>query len=151
MKKNKAIWNYLDMITQTTIFSGIILIFYLIAEKLEKFIYRYTIYPIIASILIFLLGVIIGKGIEKTKKNKPIGYFSKKMAKRNKKKNTFIFSDEAGTYTSNKEIIEEIKSGEIVHVKQFQNNEFEQDRFDDVYKIDIGDIVDNNMNESNEE
>lgn len=145
MKKNKAIWNYLDMSTQVTTIFFVIIILNLIAEKLERFIFRYTIFPLIASILIFIAGILIGRGVERTKKNKPIGYFSKKMAKKNKKNNSFIFSDEAGTYTPNKEIIEEIKSGEIVHVKQFQNNEFECESFDDIYKINIDDIVDDSM------
>ena len=142
MKKSKIIWNYLDMIIQVLSVFLIIMVLYYIAESLEKYIYRYTIFPFVAFILIFTLGVILGRDIERTKKNKPIGIISKKMSSLKKRKNVFIFSDDGETYTPNKEIIEDIKSGEIIHVKQFQDNEFETEEFEDVYKIKIEDLID---------
>ena len=145
MKKNKAIWNYIDMIIQTSVIFGIIVIVYVIAENLERYIYRYTIFPFVAFVLIFTLGILLGRGIERTKRNKPIGFLSKKMATLRKKKNVFIFSDNGETYTPNKEIIEDIRSGEIVHIKKIEENEFETEEFSDIYKIDIGDIVDIEM------
>ena len=151
MKKSRSIWNYLDMIIQTTLIIMLIIVAYIIAENLERYIYRYTIFPFVSFILIFILGVLFGRGIERTKRNKPIGLISKKMAKLRKKKNIFIFSDEGETYTPHKEIIEDIKSGEIVHVKQFQNNDFELDEFEDIYKIQIDDIVDVEMDNKEED
>ena len=68
-----------------------------------------------------------------------------------KKKNVFIFSDNGETYTPNKEIIEDIKSGERVHVKQFVNKEFDTDEFKDVYKIEFDDLIDKEMKDKNEE
>ena len=57
----------------------------------------------------------------------------------------FIFANEGVVYTPNKEIVEEIKSGEIVHVKQLNDNPFDNDEFDEIYKIQIDDLVDNEM------
>lgn len=145
MKKSKAIWNYLDMISQTIFIFIIIFIAYEIAENLERYIYRYTIFPFVAFVLIFSLGIILGRGIERTKKNKPVGLISKKMSELKKKKNVFIFLDDGETYTPHKEIIEDIKSGEIVHIKQFQSNEFEYDEFKDIYKIELDDLIDVKM------
>ena len=150
MKKSKIIWNYLDMIIQVLSVFLIIIVLYYIAESLEKYIYRYTIFPFVAFILIFTLGVILGRDIERTKKNKPIGIISKKMSSLKKRKNVFIFSDDGETYTPNKEIIEDIKSGEIIHVKQFQDNEFETEEFEDVYKIKIEDLIDTKMDKKND-
>ena len=133
------------MLLTTILIFGIIFIVYLIAEHLEKYIYRYTLFPFIAVILIFSLGLFLGRAIERTKKNKPIGLFSNKMAEIRKKKNVFIFSDSGIPYTPRKEIIEEIKSGEIVHVKQIHHSEFETEEFNDVYNIHIDDIVDSEM------
>lgn len=150
MKKSKIIWNYLDMIVQTIFVFTLIVIAYEVAENLERYIYRYTIFPFVAFILIFTLGIVLGRGIERTKKNKPIGFISKKMASLKKRKNVFIFSDEGETYTPHKEIIEDIKSGEIVHIKQFEENEFETEEFKDIYKIDIEDLIDLNMEENDD-
>ena len=150
MKKSKIIWNYLDMIIQVLSVFLIIIVLYYIAESLEKYIYRYTIFPFVAFILIFTLGVILGRDIERTKKNKPIGIISKKMSSLKKRKNVFIFSDDGEPYTPNKEIIEDIKSGEIIHVKQFQDNEFETEEFEDVYKIKIEDLIDTKMDKKND-
>jgi len=150
MKKNRMIWNYLDMFINLIIIFVFISIIYIVAENLEKYIYRYTIFPFVAFVAIFALGMILGRGIERTMNNKPIGYFSKKMANERKKKNIFIFSNDGTTYTPHKEIIEDIKSGEIVHVKQFAENEFNIEEFDDIYTIHIDDIVDDEMKEKEE-
>ena len=37
-----------------------------------------------------------------------------------------------------------------MHVKQFVENEFEVDEFDDIYKISMDDIVDTSMDEKEE-
>jgi hypothetical protein len=94
--------------------------------------------------------MLFGRGIERTKHHKPIGYFSKKMASERKKQNIFIFSNDGTSYTPHKEIIEDIKSGEIVHVKQFVENEFNMEEFDDIYTIHIDDIVDVEMEDKKE-
>lgn len=151
MKRSKAIWNYIDMLLATTIILGIILVVYLITESLEKYVYRYALFPFVAIILIFSLGLFLGRALERTKKNKPIGLISNKMAQIRKKKNVFIFSDNGVPYTPRKEIIEDIKSGEIVHVKQFHHSEFETEEFSDVYNIHIDDIIDDKMNENSED
>ena len=151
MKKAKRFWNYLDMTTEVIIFLCIIVVAYYICENLERYIYRYTIFPLIAFICIFTLGIIVGKSLERTSKAKPVGFFSKKMAKARKKKNAFIFRDDEETYTPNKEIIEEIKSGNISHIKQYQNEQrYDEDDFKDIYKVDIDNILDNKMNENEE-
>jgi co-chaperonin GroES (HSP10) len=151
MKKSKSIWNYIDMLTQTLFIFILIYIAYETAENLERYIYRYTTFPFIACVLIFTLGMILGRAIERTKKNKPVGLISKKMAALKKKKNVFIFSDDGETYTSHKEIIEDIKSGEIVHVKQFQNNEFEYDEYTDIYRVELDDLIDVKMDHKDDE
>lgn len=150
MKKDRMFWNYVDMIIHIIIIFTIIFIFYIITENLEKYIYRYTIFPFFASLLIFLLGIILGRGIERTRNNKPIGMFSKKAALARKKKNIFIFANDGATYTPHKEIIDDLKSGEIVHIKQFQENDFAMDEFDDIYKIEIDDIIDTKMKNDEE-
>lgn len=149
MKKSKSIWNYIDMIIQISAILLTIVIVYTISESLERYIYRYTIFPFIAFVLIFILGILVGRGVERTKKNKPIGILSKKMAKSRKRQNMFIFSEDGETYVPHKEIIEDIKSGEIVHVKQFQTDDFEE--FCDIYKIHIEHIVDDKMDDKDEE
>lgn len=145
MKRSRAIWNYLDMLFTTGFVFLIITVVYFVAENLERYFYRYTIFPFVALILIFFLGLYLGRGIERTRKNKPIGIISRKMARERKKKNMFIFANEGVVYTPNKEIVEEIKSGEIVHVKQLNDNPFDNDEFDEIYKIQIDDLVDNEM------
>lgn len=150
MKKSKSIWNYLDMLSQILLISIIIIGFYYIAESLERYIYRYTIFPFIALILIFVLGALVGRGVERTKHNKPIGIISKKMQRARKRKNMFIFSDDGETYVPHKEIIEEIKSGEIVHVKQFQDSNIDIEEFNEIYKIQMDNIVDDKMDEVKE-
>ena len=145
MKKSNTIWNYLDMFLQTLFVFLLIFMAYEIAENLERYIYRYTIFPFVAFVLIFSLGIVLGRGVERTKRHKPVGLISKKMSELRKKKNVFIFSDDGETYTPHKEIIEDIKSGEIVHIKQFQNNEFEYDEFTDIYKIELDDLIDIKM------
>ena len=151
MKKNKLIWNYLDMFITIFIMLAIILICYFVAENLEKYIYRYTIFPFIAMVLIFTLGVFLGRSIERTRKNKPIGLISKKMSELRKRKNVFIFSDNGQTYIPRKEIIEDIKSGEIVHIKQFNQNDFEIEEFEDMYNINMEELVDSEMRKQNED
>ena len=151
MKKSRAIWNYMDMLIQILVIIGIIFVAYIVAENLERYIYRYAMFPFIAFVLIFTLGILLGRGLELTKKNKPIGIISRKMAKVRKKKNYFIFSENGQTYTPHKEIIEDIKSGEIIHVKQFQENDFVIEEFKDVYAIEINDIVDIKMDSNNDE
>ena len=59
MKKSKIIWNYLDMVVQILSVFAIIVILYEIAENLERYIYRYTLFPFVAFILIFTLGIIL--------------------------------------------------------------------------------------------
>ena len=151
MKKNRIIWNYIDIVVHTIIIFAIIIVAYHITENLERYIYRYTVFPFIAFTMIFLLGIILGSSFEKTKKRKPVGIISKKMSKLRKKKNLFIFSDNGQTYTPNKEIVEEIKSGEIVHIKKFEENDFEIDQFEDIYKINMDNIVDMNFNKNKDE
>lgn len=150
MKKNKLIWNYMDMFITTFIILAIILVAYFVAENLERYIYRYTIFPFIAVILIFTLGIFLGRSLERTRKNKPVGLISKKMSEIRKKKNIFIFSDNGQTYIPRKEIIEDIKSGEIVHIKQFNQNEFEIEEFEDMYSINMEELVDRQMKKQNE-
>ena len=150
MKKERVFWNYIDLIMQAAIVLLSIVGFYMLAENLEKYIYRYTIFPFIAVVLIFLWGISLGKGIERTRHKKPVGLISKKMYKARKQKNLFIFSTDGETYAPHKEVIEEIKSGEIVHVKQFVENDFEIDEFDDIYTISIDDIVDMKMKDDEE-
>ena len=150
MKKAKRFWNYLDMSTQAIIFLGIIVVTYYICEELERYFYRYTVFPLVAFVCIFTLGIIFGKSLERTSKVKPIGFFSKQMDKVRKRKNSYIFRDDEETYTPNKEIIEEIKSGNISHVKQYKEEQFDQDDFKDVYKVDIDNILDDKMNEDEE-
>lgn len=150
MKKSKSIWNYIDLISQIILIGIIIIGVYYITESMERYFYRYTVFPFIAVILIFLLGILVGRGAEKTKHNKPIGLISKKMYQIRKKQNIFVFSDEGETYVSDKEIVEEIRSGEIVHIKQFQNSSVSKDDFDEIYKIRIDDVVDKKMEEISE-
>ena len=150
MKKERAFWNYIDLIIQAVFVLLIIVGVYIVAENLEKYVYRYTIFPFVAVILIFLWGISLGKGIERTRHMKPVGLISKKMYKSRKRKNLFIFSNDGETYTPHKEVIEEIKSGEIVHVKQFVENDFPIDEFDDIYTISMDDIVDMNMEDDKE-
>lgn len=145
MKKDKVFWNYVDLFIQALIILVLIVIAYIITLNLEKYFYRYTIFPFVACVLVFAWGFKLGKGIERTRHKKPIGFFSKKMFKARKQKNLFIFSDDGETYAPHKEVIEEIKSGEIVHVKQFVENDFEIDNFDDIYTISMDDLVDDNM------
>lgn len=147
MKKAKIIWNYIDMFFTITIIMGIIFGAYLITEGLEKYIYRYTIFPVIAVILIFVLGLWLGRAVERTKKSKPIGFISNKMAEERKKKNVFIFSDNGLPYIPRKEIIEDIKSGEIVHIKQIHHSEFETEEFHEIYNIHMDAIIDDQMND----
>lgn len=145
MKKDKAFWNYIDLFIQAFIILTFIVIAYIVTLNLETYFYRYTVFPFVACILVFLWGFKLGKGIERTRHKKPIGFVSKKMSKARKQKNLFIFSDDGETYAPHKEVIEEIKSGEIVHVKQFVENDFEIDNFDDIYTISMDDLVDDNM------
>ena len=150
MKKDRVFWNYVDLLFQTLGILIVIIIAYFITEEMEKYFYRYTIFPFIALILIFVWGISLGRGIEKTRHKKPVGFISKKMYEARKKKSIFIFSNDGETYTPHKEIIDEIRSGEIVHVKQFVENDFNVDDFDDIYKISMDDIVDMNMNDDRE-
>lgn len=145
MKKSKSIWNYLDMLFTTGFVFFIITVVYFVAEHLEKYFYRYTIFPFVALILIFFLGLYLGRGIERTRKNKPIGIISRKMAKERKKKNMFIFANEGVVYAPHKEIIEEIRNGDIVHVKKFNDNPFENEAYNDLYEIEMSDLVDKEM------
>ena len=147
MKKARRFWNYLDMTTNTIIFLSIIVVTYYVCESLERYVYRYTVFPLVAIICVFALGVITGKSLEKTSKVKPIGFFSKKMAAARMKKNAFIFKDDEETYVPRKEVIEEIKSGRINHVKQYENSEFNEEDFKDIYNINIDDILDDQMND----
>ena len=150
MKKAKRIWNYLDMTSQIIIFACIIIVTYYICEELERYIFRYTIFPLVAFFCTFLMGIIFGRSLEQTAKVKPVGFLSKKMDKARKRKNSYIFRDNEDTYSPNKEIIEEIKSGNISHVKQYQGQEeFDEEDFKDVYKVDIENILDDKMNEEN--
>ena len=150
MKKAKRIWNYLDMTSQIIIFACIIIVTYYICEELERYIFRCTIFPLVAFFCTFLMGIIFGRSLEKTAKVKPVGFLSKKMDKARKRKNSYIFRDNEDTYSPNKEIIEEIKSGNISHVKQYQGQEeFDEEDFKDVYKVDIENILDDKMNEEN--
>lgn len=151
MKVSKKFWNYVDMITQTMLFLGIIVVTYYICENLERYVYRYTIFPFVAFVCVFTLGVMLGKALDRNSKGKPIGFFSKKMAKLRKKKRAFIFADDEETYTPRKQIVEEIKSGKIMHVKQYSDSEFNEDDFKDIYNIDISDILDSKMNENDED
>lgn len=147
MRRSKTFWNYVDMLIVTIAILVTIVITYFVAENLERYIFRYTIFPFVAVILIFCLGVLLGRGIERTRHSKPIGYFSKKMAEKRKRKNMFIFKEHGSTYVPHKEVIEDIKSGEIVHIKQMNTNDF-----DDLYKIHIDDLVDIEMdNKENDE
>jgi len=151
MKKAKRFWNYLDMTTQVIIFASIIVVTYYVCEELERYFYRYTVFPLVAFFCVFTLGIIFGRSLERTSKVKPVGFFSKKMDKARKRKNSYIFRDDEDTYTPNKEIIEEIKSGNINHVKQYQGAEtFDEEDFKDVYKVDIDNILDDKMNENEE-
>jgi hypothetical protein len=136
------------MFIQALSIAFIIILTYFIAESLERYIFRYTLFPFIAVVLIFSLGMILGRGIERTRHSKPIGYLSKKMAAKRKRKNAFIFNDNGQTYVPHKEIIEDIKSGEIVHIKQFNSNDF-----DDMYNFHIDNLVDKEMDnkEDNED
>ena len=151
MKGSKKFWNYVDMCTQTMIFLVIIVTTYYICEYLERYIYRYTVFPFVAFVCVFTLGVMLGKALDRNSKGKPIGFFSKKMAKARKKKHAYIFSDDEETYIPHKQIVEEIKSGKIVHVKQYSDSTFTEDDFKDIYSIDIGDILDSKMSEDDEE
>ena len=151
MKKSKIIWNYIDMFITVIAVFFVIFVVYIITEGLERYVYRYAVFPFVAVILIFSLGIFLGNAIEKTKKNKPIGVFSAKMAQIRKKKNVFIFSDNGVPYTPRKEIIEEIKSGEIVHVKQIHHSDFATEEFNDVYSIHMDDLVDDGMNMKTDE
>jgi hypothetical protein len=69
------------------------------------------------------------------------------MSKLKKKKNYFIFQENGQTYIPHKEIIEDIKSGEIVHVKHFSDSQFTTEEFYDMYKIEMDNLVDNKMDE----
>lgn len=151
MKRNKVIWNYIDMLLTTLVVFAIIFVLYMIAESLERYIYRYTIFPFIAFILIFVLGLFLGRAFERTKKKKPIGLISNKMAKLRKQKNVFIFNDDGIPYSPRKEVIEDIKSGEIVHVKQIHHSEFETEEFNEIYNISVDDIIDDKMNANKSE
>ena len=151
MKKNKLFWNYIDMLITIFIFLTLIIVLYFIAESLERYIYRYTLFPFISFILIFVLGLILGRGVERTRKNKPIGFFSKKMNKLKKKQNMFIFSDDGETYVPHKEIIDDLRSGEIVHVKQFEDINIDIDDFTEIYKVHIDNLVDNKMESEDKE
>lgn len=148
MRRSKTFWNYVDMLITTIAIIFVIVIAYFIAENLEKYIFRYTVFPFIAVILIFCLGVLLGRGVERTRHSKPVGYFSRKMSEKRKRKNMFIFKEYGSTYVPHKEVIEDIKSGEIVHVKQMNTNDF-----DELSKIHIDDLVDMEMDnrEGNEE
>jgi hypothetical protein len=146
MKKNKVIWNYIDMFFTSIILLSCICVSYFIANSLEKYLYRYVIFPFIAFLIIFLLGIYLGKSGERTKNKKPVGLISNKMAKLRKEKNAFVFSDDGETYTPKKEIIEDIKSGEIVHIKQIHHSDFETEEFNDIYNIHIEDVIDDEMN-----
>ena len=148
MKRNKAIWNYLDLIIQVIIVAFVIAGAYVLSEYLEKYIYRYVAFPFIAFASVFSLGLLIGRGIERTREHKPIGAISRKMAKERKQKNLFILSNDGAIYTTRKEVVDEIRSGEIVHIKQFVENEFVIDEFDDIYQIRVEDIVDQKMKNS---
>ena len=139
------------MVTQTIFFLGIIVIAYYICEGLERYIYRYTIFPFVAFICVFTLGVMFGKSLDRNSKGKPIGFFSKRMAKLRKKKRKFIFSDDQETYTPHKQIVEEIKSGKIMHVKQYNDSDFTEDDFKDIYNINIGELLDSRMNDKDKE
>lgn len=150
MKKARRFWNYLDMTTNIIIFLAIIVVTYYVCESLERYVYRYTVFPLVAFVCVFALGVITGKSLERTSKVKPIGFFSKKMAAARTKKNAFIFKDDEETYVPRKEIIEEIKSGRINHVKQYKDSEFDEEDFKDVYNIDIDDMLDDQMNDDKE-
>ena len=145
MKRSRAIWNYFDMLFTTGFVFVVITAVYFVAEYLEKYFYRYTIFPLVAFVLIFFLGLYLGRGIERTRKNKPIGIISRKMAKERKKKNMFIFANEGVIYTPHKEIIEEIKSGDIVHVKKINEDPFDNDDYDELFKIEIDELVDNEI------
>ncbi len=142
MRRSKTFWNYIDMLIVTLIIGGLIVSTYYIAEHLEKYIFRYTIFPFVAAILLFCLGLLLGRGVERTRHSKPVGYFSKKMAEKRKRKNMFIFKESGSTYVPQKEVIEDIKSGEIVHIKHMNTNDF-----DDVYKISIDDLVDKTIDD----
>ena len=151
MKKSRSFWNYIDLLLQAGIILAVIAGVYYLAEYLERYIYRYTVFPLVAFVFIFILGILLGRGVERTKKNKPIGLISKAMAESRKKKNRFIFSDAPNSYSPHKEIIEEIKSGDIVHVKHFEDSEFNIDEFYDLYKVQIENIVDDKMGENDKE
>ena len=151
MKTSKKFWNYLDMFIHSFVVLAIIVATYYVCEHLERYIYRYTVFPFVAFICVFTLGVILGNSLEKTSKAKPVGFFSKKMAKSRKKKKVYIFKDDEETYIPRKQIVEEIKSGNIVHVKKYKNSDLDESDFEDIYNIDISDILDSKMDEQNEE
>jgi hypothetical protein len=151
VKTAKKFWNYVDIVSQVALFLGIIVFTYYICENLERYIYRYTIFPFVAFVCVFTLGVLLGKAMDRNSRGKPIGFFSKRMAKARKKKRAFIFSDDEETYTPRKQIVEEIKSGKIVHVKQYSDSDFSEDDFKDIYNIDISNLLDSKMNEEDKE
>lgn len=151
MKTTKKFWNYLDMFIHIVIVLVIIVATYYVCEYLERYIYRYTVFPFVAFICVFTLGVILGNSLEKTSKLKPVGFFSKKMSKARKKKKAYIFKDDEETYIPRKQIVEEIKSGNIVHVKKYKNSDFDESDFEDIYNIDISDILDSKMDEQSGE
>lgn len=93
----------------------------------------------------------MGRAIERTRKNKPIGIISKKMNKLRKKHNAFIFLDDGETYVPQKEIIDDLRTGEIVHIKKFEDIDINIDDFSDVYRVQIDDIVDDEMDKKDEE
>lgn len=153
MKKYRSSWNIVDVFFK--IFTIILLIFiiYIFCEYQERYIFRYTLFPALAVFLTFILGIVIGKDLEKTKNELPIGYFSKKAFKKNKARNVLVFSDNKTIYSPKKKVIDEIKSGEKVHIKQRQINVFEQqdakkEDFKDLYSISLDDLIDKSDKEN---
>ena len=66
MKKDRVFWNYVDLFIQTIIMIVLLVGIYIFTENLEKYFYRYTVFPFAAFIIIFIWGYSLGKGIEKT-------------------------------------------------------------------------------------
>jgi len=134
MKKGKTIRQTLDILIK--IFAAFVMVFvlYLISKSIEEFAYNYFIFPFISIIIIFICGINVGRSLEKIKKNKPIGFFTKTIEKENKETKTeFTIKDNYEIVTS-KKILKEAEDGDKVHIKTFNYNDinFNNDDREDI-------------------
>ena len=127
MKKGKLLWQTLDIFSK--IFFSFVLVFvlYYIGDIVNSFVYNYFVFPLVATTIIFLCGVNVGRSLERMKTNEAIGFFTRQGdCKKNvvtKRDETEFIAIDVQRPSANKKILKEVEEADKIHVKVFNYND----------------------------